>query len=352
MSDDAADEPDVQQPPDDGNDKTAERDQADQAEHPFFRSSAFNSVRARIEEQQRFVESALKGVGGFDGLQRLANRVLRRSEALDAQQRFASALKGIGRTEGLSRLFNNAWPQSEALRQFTRSVIPQLIKVPPVTLTLPVDWFPRNWADLADDDFDTAVGIGQDEGIPLVWVPRPAIVADMVGAWDAEARDRILLSFREEIADDCLTVLSEVTAPGLKPLAELAAEAVIALRDGHGSSAQALAGNVFDTLLRDVARRGVIFTGPPVGYFKYDKIRKRIPPVSDDTLIRRFRADCVLSAALQALEEYKPSDPPPGRFLRHATAHYARAEQYTPVNAIVAVMLAASMLREAQASGW
>ena len=71
-------------------------------------------------------------------------------------------------------------------------------------------------------------------------------------------------------------------------------------RDGYRSSAQALAGNIFDTLLRDATRRGVIFTGPPAGYFKYDKVRKQITPVSDDTVIRRFRADCVLSALLPA----------------------------------------------------
>ena len=74
--------------------------------------------------------------------------------------------------------------------------------------------------------------------------------------------------------------------------------------------------------------------------------------MSDDTVIRRFRPDCVLSAALAALEKYDPSDPPPARFVRHATAHRACPEQYTPVNAIAAVMLMASMLREAQVSGW
>jgi hypothetical protein len=204
----------------------------------------------------------------------------------------------------------------------------------------------------SDLDIGTAMGVILDEGIPLVWVPRPAIVAELVGAAGADVRDSILLSSRDDIAIDCLTVLGEVTAPELKPLAELAAETVSALRGGHGSSAQALAGNIFDTLLHDAARRGVVFAAPPVGYFKYDKVRKQITPVSDDTAIRRFRPDCVLSAALAALEKYDPSDPPPARFVRHATAHRACPAQYTPVNAIVAVMLVASMLREAHASDW
>jgi hypothetical protein len=95
-----------------------------------------------------------------------------------------------------------------------------------------------------------------------------------------------------------------------------------------------------------------MFAGPPAGYFRYDKVRKQITPVSDDTATRRFRPDCVLSAAVAALENYDPSDLPPARFVRHATAHRACLAQYTPGNAIVAVMLVASMLREAQASGW
>ena len=196
------------------------------------------------------------------------------------------------------------------------------------------------------------MGIVLEEGVPLVWVPRPAIVARLVGAADADARDGILLSSGDEIAVDCLTVIGEITDAQLKPLAGLAAEAVASLRSGHSSSAQALAGNLFDTLLRDATRRGVIFAAPPVGQFQYARVRNQIKPVSDNTVISQFRSDCVLSAALAALQDYDPSDPPPARFVRHATAHCARREQYTPVNAIVAVMLMASMLREAQASGW
>ena len=241
-------------------------------------------------------------------------------------------------------------PELEVFRELAGSVIPQLIKLPP--LDLPADWFPRNWEDVPDLDVGKAMGIVLDEGVPLVWVPRPAIVAELVSAADADTRDGILSSSCDDIALDCLAIIGEITDAKLKSLAGLAADAVTALQAGHSSSAQALAGNVFDTLLRDATRRGVIFAGPPGGYFRYAKVRKQITPVSDDTVIRQFRPDCVLSAALAALQDYDPSDPPPARFVRHATAHSARPEQYTPVNAIVAVMLLASTLREAQASGW
>ena len=241
-------------------------------------------------------------------------------------------------------------PQLEVFRELARSAMPRLIELQPLNLL--TDLLPPNWKDVPDLDIETVIGIVLDEGIPLVWVPRPAIVTELISAADADTRDGILSSSRDDIALDCLAVIDEITDAKLKPLAGLAAEAVTALQAGHSSSAQALAGNVFDTLLRDATRRGVIFAGPPGGYFRYAKIRNQITPVSDETALRQFRPICVLSAALAALQDYDPSDPPPARFVRHATAHSARPEQYTPVNAIVAVMLMASTLREAQASGW
>jgi hypothetical protein len=309
--------------------------------HQQFEESIARSLAPHLEAvlaQQRIAEDLARSINGFEQLQKHALAIQPILDALRVRQQLE---------ESIAR---SLAPQLEAFRAFARSVVPPLIKLP--SLNLPKDWFPRNWENVPDLDIGAAMDIILDEGIPLVWVPRPAIVAELVSAADADARDGILLSSRDDIAIDCLAVLGEVTAPELKSLAELAAEAVSALRGGHGSGAQALAGNVFDTLLRDAARRGVAFSGPPVGYFKYDKVRKQITPVSDDTAIRRFRPDCVLSAALAALEKYDPSDPPPARFVRHATAHRACPAQYTPVNAIVAVMLAASMLREAQASGW
>ena len=219
-------------------------------------------------------------------------------------------------------------PQLEVFRELARSAMPRLIELQPLNLL--TDLLPPNWKDVPDLDIETVIGIVLDEGIPLVWVPRPAIVARLISAADADTRDGILSSSRDDIALDCLAIIGEITNAKLKPLAGLAAEAVTALQAGHSSSAQALAGNIFDTLLRDAIRRGVIFAAPLGGYFRYAKVREKIAPVSDDTVISQFRPDCVLSAALAALQDYDPSDPPPARFVRHATAHSARPEQYTP----------------------
>jgi hypothetical protein len=53
----------------------------------------------------------------------------------------------------------------------------------------------------------------REEGIPLAWVPRPELVAELVGAPDLVSRDSILVANRADIAVDCRRVLDEVTAP-------------------------------------------------------------------------------------------------------------------------------------------
>lgn len=255
----------------------------------------------------------------------------------------------------LERLGSVAYlAQAEFASRLAETVTKRIAALPnPADLVkLHLQFYPPNWRSLTNVNVDTAVSIVCDEGIPLAWVPRSDIVAKLVDASDMAARDTILVADAADIALDCREALDEVTAPDLKPLADLARDAILALERDTPAAAQALAGNVFDTFLRDAGRRGNIF-GAPLGYFKYDKVTKKITPVSDDTLLSDYRIACVLSPVLPALADYNPeTDPVPDRFGRHATAHRAHPAQYTLVNAVVAVMLMTSVLREAQESGW
>ena len=332
-------------------DELAEQDPAD-ADGGDDASLAWRSIAPQLQEfavRQHELADLAAQVGRFGQLTSLQS-------VFDAADRYQELAKSFG-TYVAPRLaaLEEAARSVAALRKTTDSVLFPLVKFPVLDFHLPPDWYPPNWEEApgqdVDDLADKAIAIIQSEGIPLVWVPRPETVRALVRAADADAHHTILLASRDDISDDCTAVLTEITDAELMPLADLGAHALAALRDGRAAPAQALATNVFDTLLRDMGRRGVVFGGP-LGYFKYDKVRKRIEPVSDETLISRYRAACVLAAAVPALQEYEPGDPAPVRFVRHATAHCAGPEQYTPVNAIVAVLLMASMLREAQASGW
>ena len=218
--------------------------------------------------------------------QELADLFNRSSAVYSNLAPFQSLFEAADRYQRIADSFEKYFsPHLLQLQKIPASFLP-LVKIPLPNWNIPPDWYPPNWEEIpgndVDDLGDKAIAIIQGEGIPMVWVPRPDIVASLVHAADADARDAILLSSRDDIAADCLGALSVVTNADLKPLADLGADAVSAQRAGHESSAQALATNVFDTVLRDAIRRGVIFDGP-LGYFRYDKVLKRIEPVSGET---------------------------------------------------------------------
>ena len=248
-----------------------------------------------------------------------------------------------------------ALPEIEALSRLSER-FSFLTKLP--ATVLPHDWFPKTWEDLSDEEEDVAMAIVRDEGIPLVWVARAEIVQELVRAPNLVVRDDILLTRRPDIVQDCLSALGEVADPDFKDLVDAAIEAAEALDAGRTRSAQALACNSFDTALRLVLRRGkifeqgMLFEGEPVTLRNYKKFLERIKPVSDDTAAKWFRAACVFNPIVPAFESYNPGDPTPERFNRHSTAHHLDQVSYCPENAIVAVMLTASLLREAEASGW
>jgi hypothetical protein len=85
---------------------------------------------------------------------------------------------------------------------------------------------PPNWPD--DIDLHRVVAVIQDEGLPLVWVPRAEILSEMLAAADRAARIQVLLSHAGELAEDCRRVLEDVghqTLSGQVPLAFRAVEA-------------------------------------------------------------------------------------------------------------------------------
>ena len=122
-----------------------------------------------------------------------------------------------------------------------------------------------------------------DEGIPLIWVPRGNIVGALMSASGTAKRHAILIGARDDVVADCLAVLAEVTALELVPLAGLAADSGRALRDGHCAASQALSANVFDTWLRDVVSRGKLFKPPGDREPFYEAIKRQIIGVSDNT---------------------------------------------------------------------
>jgi hypothetical protein len=213
---------------------------------------------------------------------------------------------------------------------------------------------PENWRELENaGGFDwLAAADVMNDGIPLIWVPGPLIVGQLLDAADSAARENVLLAERSQIVSDCDTALSHVTTPDLLPLADLAAASAAALSARHDAASQALSANVLDTWLHDATRRQVAFTGSPK-WRSYEILKKQIQPVGPHTAIMRVKTSGALTPILPALARFDPAtDPIPTRFARHATTHAAGTSQYTTLNALIALMLTTSVLRQSQESGW
>jgi hypothetical protein len=205
---------------------------------------------------------------------------------------------------------------------------------------------PPNWQFAAD--WPTLIIISEtveQDGIPLAWVPRSDIVVALVHAEGIEARRAILANHEADIIQDCFNCLDDIDAPELAEFVANTREAARAFQDQHSKPAQAFATVVLDAVLR------LLFATPS---FSYGGIRHPLAGVWDNAPLRYIRSALVLAAIPGALEQFWPhrGDPVPVRFNRHASAHTVHAGQFTRTNALVAIMIITSLLREAQESVW
>lgn len=252
-----------------------------------------------------------------------------------------------------------AAPMQQSIDALNRSVLPQLSTmtalasrlsalVAPVMDTFiaslaQVDWaalaesvadlVPRNWS--SEVEYEDAMVIINDEGIPLIWVPRAEVVVLIVSSKDSEARRAVLTEEAASIISDVRTCLDE--AEEISALAEhvsLVREAASAFEAGFVNAAQALATDVLDSLV-------MAYIG------RHATVHKHVQPVSDEVLAGEFVQTAALSPLRQAYQPYwaDRGDPMPTRYNRHATVHGGSTIQFTPANAVVALMLVTSFLR-------
>jgi hypothetical protein len=214
---------------------------------------------------------------------------------------------------------------------------------------------PGNWHEIPVDVLVKAREVIKTEGIPLAWVPRPEVVTELVEAADRDARYSILAARRREIAEDCIAVLKEVTRDQLQVLVRYTSEAAQDLGDGRLLGAQSAANCLLDTLMYDLTIRGHIFTRGNTGLYRAYK--EHIEKLEDEESVRWFRVGCTLLPLMPVLKSFDGSkgaipEKIPTDFNRHASTHRVDPLQYTETNAVVAVMLMTSLLRETQETGW
>ncbi|MFD7407754.1 hypothetical protein ACFV7R_35000 [Streptomyces sp. NPDC059866] len=202
---------------------------------------------------------------------------------------------------------------------------------------------PSNW--LGESlDYDAMPPI-LEGGTPLAWVPSAPIIRQLLAAPDAQARAQALEENTEEIVASCREALSAVSQPGLRQQAAMLEDCLTMVEASTLGGAQALAASVWDTVYRGVWRAEPALK--TAGFFKYKDVAKKLPKIDlDDSTLLQFRQACVFAPFVKACEDFHDSHPVPTVFNRHATAHAAGSTQYSRANALTALMLAVSLLRE------
>jgi hypothetical protein len=197
---------------------------------------------------------------------------------------------------------------------------------------------PPNWGGLSAVDGVSRILEFMDEtGWALAWVPRSEVITELLAAED-EKRAVVLLASETEILGDLVACLSEISDPSLHESRDSAAEAVECYRDGKPRGAQALATNLFSTLIHENLEQP-----------SFAKARAEF--TRDDPMhvnIGRFRLVAILRTAGRAIDVYRgePDEPVPTVFNRHASTHQVGAVQYTRLNALTSLMLVVSVIRE------
>ncbi len=203
------------------------------------------------------------------------------------------------------------------------------------------------------EGIEEVVALTRDEGLPLVWVPRNEILQVLVEASDADTRRGILLSHRDEILEDCVTVLSDAApllAVGLSTLPAMchewvkeADDAVRALKAGFVGPAQSHAANVIEGIAPYMSW---FLTDKHTRKDTVDRAKEDVEDVESLSLLMNYLA---LRPLVLAYDKWFPGsdEPPPDHFARHVTVHAAGHPMvFNEYNALIAVMLATSLTRQ------
>lgn len=249
---------------------------------------------------------------------------LLRSTAAALGPRFANVNREI------VRHLNEAW------RPAISGALKQMMPVMANLQAWVEEKLPPNWQG-ANIQYKKVEEIVSSDSIPLVWVPRAEIVSEIMRVDTRDERVAILLERRAEIAEDCLAALDGIHREDLLGRAEFGRKAIAASRTGHFEAAQVLAACVTESLVS-------AHLGKPSNAATYATIDWR------ELSIGRLRWAASVAPLLNFYEQWRPEwgRPPLKTLSRHNSVHHPSAEQCTPENCTIAVMLLCSLLRTLQ----
>jgi hypothetical protein len=191
-----------------------------------------------------------------------------------------------------------------------------------------------NWMHLDREELEATVLLMSSAEVNLAWAPNPAILRELIAADPAEV-DGILAAHASDIIAELGDVLDDVHEPKLEAAARGARQALDANAAGLPVPAQAAAAVLVNVIVEDLHGLRSIRRA-------HSTYRRLDPEKADFDEFRRTAVRRCLSFACAG------EDVPGTSFRRNRSAHHLDPEQYTPANAVRALLLVVGLLREEQ----
>jgi len=203
---------------------------------------------------------------------------------------------------------------------------------------------PANWGGFAS--YQTAIVLMRD-GFPVAWVPDADTLAALAEAPDRAAQQALLVERRDAVLAHAAGVLAEVSSIDLRDPRALVEEAVACVTS-FPYAAQSLALHAATVVALEEMGMARLFELRG----DLDEHIALLQRQDHQRLATDLRKSLLLLTVAPALRTFRPwcGDPIPTRPNRHAVAHSASLVQFTEANALESVLLAVSVLRQAEAA--
>ncbi len=199
------------------------------------------------------------------------------------------------------------------------------------------------------------IDISVRDGIPLAWVPSREVVVAVHAAPDQPSRRQLLVETASDVIESCVAAVDDCRDPWLSKQKPLAVDALHAWTSEAELAAMALAVTLGESLMLKIARPYILaFTSEDGDRKWYDELPQRNryrraiyeadstnPHILHSPLERAVRAPIS-----HFFTTWYPDsgDPKPDLLSRHVAVHDPTTDHYTRGNALLAVMLMASLL--------
>ncbi len=214
---------------------------------------------------------------------------------------------------------------------------------------------PENWHGTGLSP-DRVLPIATEDGIPVVWVPRADVLKALVASPSGQ-RHGVLEAHVVQVIADCRARLSECDDPWIEDSAHLLGKAIDAFDSGHHEAAMALAVSVGEPLALWASVPRVQVFDSEEDRVRWEENRRQrkyklasMELAASSTDAQRHRYEICRHALIAPVStfftEFRPGNPEPDLLSRHVVAHAPTKAHFSRRNAMIAVMLAVSILRE------